>query len=134
MDLTILTVLPLFFSGVIVGMIVFHAGIIAPSLFKIFTAAEVGPFLRVVFPRLFLLVLGIGFFSLLILFFENGSMAGKIVSFITVVSMGICYSIIPATNSAKDMGDETMFKRLHRLSVILTVTILGLNLFWILFI
>jgi hypothetical protein len=133
MDLTILTVLPIFLSGVIVGMIVFHAGIIAPSLFKKFAAAEVGPFLRTVFPQLFLLVLGIGICSLLVLFL-NGSMVGKIVSFITVALMGICYAIIPATNSAKDLGDETTFKRLHRLSVILTVTVLCLNSFWIPFV
>ncbi len=134
MDLTILTVLPIFLSGVIVGMIVFHAGIIAPSLFKKFAAAEVGPFLRTVFPQLFLLVLGIGICSLLVSFLNNGSMVGKIVSFITVALMGICYAIIPATNSAKDLGDETAFKRLHRLSVILTVTVLCLNSFWIPFV
>jgi len=134
MDLTIVSVLPIFFSGAIVGMIIFHAGIIAPTLFKKFAAEEVGPFLRIVFPQLFLLVLSLGFFSLLILLCGNRSMAGIIVSCITVALMGICYFIIPATNSAKDVGDETIFKRLHRLSVTLTVTVLALNLFWIFFI
>jgi hypothetical protein len=78
--------------------------------------------------------LGIGICSLLVSFLNNGSMVGKIVSFITVALMGICYAIIPATNSAKDLGDETAFKRLHRLSVILTVTVLCLNSFWIPFV
>ena len=130
MDLTVITLLPVLFSGVISGMILFHAGIIAPTLFKTVSSKEAGPFLRLVFPKLFLFVLILGIFSLLVLFLGNGAGVAKISSTITVVSMIVCYSIIPATNSARDLGEENTFKRLHRLSVVLTMVVLLVNLIW----
>ena len=131
MYVPVITFLPMLFSGIISGMIIFHAGIIAPTLFKAVSAKESGLFLRMVFPKLFLFVLILGIFSLVISFFSNESMVVKIVSITTIVSMVICYLIIPATNSAKDSGNEHPFKRLHKLSVILTMIVLLLNLFWI---
>ena len=123
--------LPVLFSGVISGMIIFHASIIAPSLFKTVSAKESVLFLRMVFPKLFLFVLILGVFSLVISFFSNESIVVKIVSVTTIVSMVICYLIIPATNSAKDSGNGNTFKRLHGLSFIFTMIVLLLNLFWI---
>ena len=52
MDLTLMTLLTLLFSGVISGMILFHVGIVAPTLFKTVPSNEAGPFLRIVFPKL----------------------------------------------------------------------------------
>ena len=91
MDSNILAITPVFFSGIIVGMIFFHAGIIAPSLFKTISSAEAGPFLRVIFPKLFMLVLILGATSTLILFASGGSMVAKMVSIITAAFMFICY-------------------------------------------
>ena len=131
MDSNILAITPVFFSGIIVGMIFFHAGIIAPSLFKTISSAEAGPFLRVIFPKLFMLVLILGATSTLILFASGGSMVAKMVSIITTAFMFICYSIIPATNAAKDTGNESTFNRLHRISVVFTVAVLLLNMLWV---
>jgi len=101
MDLNILDITPVFISGIIVGMIFFHAGIIAPSLFKTISSSEAGPFLRVIFPKLFMLVLILSATSTLILFASGGSVIAKMVSIITAVFMFICYSIIPATNAER---------------------------------
>jgi len=131
MDLNILAIAPVFISGIIVGMIFFHAGIIAPSLFKTISSSEAGPFLRVIFPKLFMLVLILGATSTLILFASGGSSIAKMVSIITTVFMFICYSIIPATNTAKDTGNENTFSRLHRISVVFTIAVLLLNILWV---
>nr|ADD92985.1 hypothetical protein [uncultured archaeon MedDCM-OCT-S04-C163] len=40
----------------------------------------------------------------------------------------ICYAIIPATNRATDEGNKKRFNLLHKLSVVLTVIILLLNI------
>ena len=75
MDLNILDITPVFISGIIVGMIFFHAGIIAPSLFKTISSSEAGPFLRVIFPKLFMLVLILSATSTLILFASGGAVS-----------------------------------------------------------
>ena len=131
MDLNILDITHVFISGIIVGMIFFQAGIIAPSLFKTISSSEAGPFLRVIFPKLFMLVLILSATSTLILFASGGSVIAKMVSIITAVFMFICYSIIPATNAAKDTGNESTFNRLHRISVVFTVAVLLLNMLWV---
>ena len=131
MDLNILDITPVFISGIIVGMIFFHAVIIAPSLFNTISSSEAGPFLRVIFPKLFMLVLILSATSTLILFASGGSVIAKMVSIITAVFMFICYSIIPATNDAKDTGNESTFNRLHRISVVFTVAVLLLNMLWV---
>ena len=49
---------------------------------------------------------------------------------ITVIGSGFCYLLIPQTNKARDDGDETTFTILHTISVIITISILLLNVFW----
>ena len=125
--------LQILLSGVIVGMIIFQAGVVAPVLFKTLSLEQAGPFLRVIFPRLFGLAILFGCVALALSFMSSGGTSSKFVFLITVILMGICYLIIPATNSAKDSGDEKSFKKLHSLSVLLTLTVLILNVIWIFF-
>ena len=42
------------FSGLVVGIIVFHTAIIAPTVFRSLTLDDAGTFLRTVFPKFFL--------------------------------------------------------------------------------
>ena len=120
-------------SGIIAGMIIFQAGVVAPALFKNLPAEQAGPFLRSVFPKLFGIAFLLGCVAFVLSFIDNGGAASKIVFLVTVVAMAICYLVIPATNSAKDSGEEGTFKRLHSLSVILTLIVLVLNVIWIFF-
>ena len=120
-------------SGIIAGMIIFQAGVVAPALFKNLPAEQAGPFLRSAFPKLFGIAFLLGCVAFVLSFIDNGGAASKIVVLITVVAMAICYLVIPATNSAKDLGKEGTFKKLHSLSVILTLIVLVLNVIWIFF-
>ena len=120
-------------SGIIAGMIIFHAGVVAPALFKNLPAEQAGPFLRTAFPKLFGATFLLGCAALALSFIGNGGALSNTVFLVTIFAMAICYLIIPATNSAKDSGEEDTFKRLHSLSVILTLIVLVLNVIWIFF-
>ncbi len=43
-----------FLSGLMAGMILFQAALNAPTIFKVYSEEQAGPFLRVIFPKLFL--------------------------------------------------------------------------------
>ena len=115
-------------SGVIAGVILLQATIVAPVLFKNLSAKDAGPVLRAIFPRLFGLAFAFGLLALVVSVADNQGLIPKAVFLFTVVAMAICYLIIPATNSAKDAGNEGAFKKLHTLSVVLTMIVLITNI------
>jgi hypothetical protein len=123
--------LPILLSGIIVGMIMMQVSIVAPAIFKLIAMKDAGPFLRSVFPKLFLSVLILSIISFLFTYFYgDDDKAPLIASLVTAVAMTICYVIVPATNTAKDSGNENLFKKLHSVSVLLTVIALIVNLGW----
>lgn len=123
--------LPILLSGIIVGMIMMQVSIVAPAIFKLIAMKDAGPFLRSVFPKLFLSVLILSIISFLFTYFYgDDDKAPLIASLVTAVAMTICYVIVPATNTAKDSGNENLFKKLHSASVLLTVIALIVNLGW----
>ena len=61
--------LQILLSGVIVGMIIFQAGVVAPVLFKTLSPEHAGPFLRAIFPKLFGLAFLLGCAALGLSFF-----------------------------------------------------------------
>ena len=64
------------------------------------------------------------------LLYGSDNKAPLIASLVTAVAMAICYVMVPATNTAKDSGNENLFKKLHSASVLLTVIALIVNLGW----
>ena len=62
------------------------------------------------------------------------SMIPYLVGTITLTAGFVCNSIVGKTNEAKDGGDSKLFANLHRISVILTMSVLIVNLLWIFFI
>ena len=117
----------IFISGLISGMILFQTSVIAPSVFKTLSEEGASPFLRSIFPKLFLIILVLGAFQSVISLIQ-ASITLTIIGFITFISMLIAYLIVPATNKARDENDEKSFKRLHLTSVILTVIVLLANI------
>ncbi len=117
----------IFISGLISGMILFQTSVIAPSVFKTLSEEGASPFLRSIFPKLFLIILVLGAFQSVISVIQ-ASITLTIIGFITFISMLIAYLIVPATNKARDEDDEKSFKRLHLTSVILTVIVLLANI------
>ena len=117
----------IFISGLITGMILFQTSVIAPSVFKTLSEEGASPFLRSIFPKLFLIILVLGAFQSVISVIQ-ASITLTIIGFITFISMLLAYLIVPATNKARDENDEKSFKRLHLTSVILTVIVLLANI------
>ena len=93
----------IFISGISAGIILFQSFIVASSIFKVLPEDNAGILLRNLFPKFFLflaalsltglaigLVYSLEFFPLIFM---------QLVNFIFFV---ICYSLIPATNKARD--------------------------------
>ena len=118
-------------SGVISGMILFQTAIVAPVVFTTLDAENASKFLRKIFPRFFMVIFILGI-STLIVSSVFLSIQGIVIAAVTAVSMIISYLVVPATNKARDEDRFTAFRRLHTLTVVLTLFTLLANLSWIL--
>ena len=119
-------------SGIIVGIILLQTIIIAPTVFKVLKPSQTRDLLRGVFPKFFLIISLIGFISVFIAFlFGIYHKIQTIVNVLTIVLVLSCFFLIPATNNAKDVGNDKLFSLLHKISVYSTMVILLVNLFWI---
>ena len=113
----------IFLAGLMAGMIFFQAALNAPTIFKVYSEEQAGPFLRAIFPRLFLNVAILSLIGLIIAMIGNRLIL-QFLFFSALLLMSISYLIVPATNKARDEGRDKNFKYLHLLSVILTLSTL----------
>ena len=118
-------------SGVISGMILFQTAIVAPVVFTTLDAENASKFLRKIFPRFFMVIFILGI-SALIVSSVFLSIQGIVIAAVTTISMIISYLVVPATNKARDEDRSKAFRRLHTLTVVLTLFTLLANLSWIL--
>ena len=118
-------------SGVISGMILFQTAIVAPVVFTTLDAENASKFLRKIFPRFFMVIFILGI-SALIVSSVFLSIKGIVIAAVTAISMIISYLVVPATNRARDEDRSAAFRRLHTLTVVLTLFTLLANLSWIL--
>ena len=117
----------IFFSGLVIGIIVFHTAIIAPTVFRSLTLDDAGTFLRTVFPKFFTLItivcsVNVAFALIL------GQTSIAVMVGVSAMLMIIAYHLIPITNRSRDEGQVQRFKLLHTISVLLTVSVLLMNL------
>ena len=116
-------------SGISAGVILFQSFVVASSIFKVLPEDNAGILLRNLFPKFFQflaaltlaaltigLVYGLEFFPLVFM---------QLVNFIFFI---VCYSLIPATNRARDEDNKKRFGILHTVSVLLTLFALIINL------
>tara|TARA_B100000524_G_scaffold273784_1_gene151529 strand:+ start:717 stop:1118 length:402 start_codon:yes stop_codon:yes gene_type:complete len=116
-------------SGISAGVILFQSFVVASSIFKVLPEDNAGILLRNLFPKFFQflaalalaaltigLVYGLEFFPLVFM---------QLANFIFFV---ICFSLIPATNRARDENNKKTFGMLHTISVLLTLLALIINL------
>ena len=116
--------------GIIIGVILFQTIVVAPTVFKSLGGELASPFLRAIFPRLFLFVALFGFASCIERVFSNNELSfGFISALVTVIFMLICFLLVPMTNKAKDEQKDGLFRGLHSLSVALTLVVLVVNFF-----
>ena len=120
--------LPVFLSGLVVGVILFQTAIIAPTVFRGLEPDQAGPFLRKVFPKFFVVLAAMGVVGA-ISSLVGGATFQLWIFLITLVLGTLAYLLIPMTNKSRDEGNEKLFKKLHNASVIMTVLILIVNLF-----
>ena len=109
-----------FLSGLMAGMILFQAALNAPAIFKVFSEEQAGPFLRVIFPKLFLNVAILSLIGLVTAIIGN-RLSLQLLFFSALLLMSIAYLLVPATNKARDENRDKSFKYLHLTSVILTL-------------
>ena len=86
-------------------MIIFQTSVVAPSVFKTLPEERAGPFLRSIFPKLFLIILVLGAVQTVISVIQ-ASIILTVIGFVTFISMLIAYLIVPATNKARDENNE----------------------------
>ena len=67
---------------------------------------------------------------ILILFYGAKHPSQLPIGLITFIFPLICAILVPATNRATDQNNNKKFNILHRISVILTMVVLILNLIW----
>ena len=113
-------------SGLIVGTIIFHSAIVAPTVFRTLDERDASVFLRTIFPKFFLFLTLINVVNVLLALID-GQFGVMVMAVISAVLMGIAYGIIPMTNRSRDEGLQQRFSQLHRVSVLLTVAVLSIN-------
>ena len=114
-----------YFPGMLVGIILLQTAIIAPTLNKLLDREQFGVVIRAIWPKFFIGLVVIGLVSAgVLLLADDASLAQYAIAGGTAGFALICYAIIPATNRATDTGNHARFKRLHQVSVSLTVLIL----------
>ena len=120
-------------SGIVAGFILFQSAINAPLLFKYLNIEQARPVLRGIFPVLFVVNAGLGAAIMVIALLIAASTLAIAVGAVTLIGSLSCRLLVPATNLAADQNDNARFARLHRISVIITMAILLINLGWIFF-
>ncbi len=115
-------------SGMLCGLILFQSIFVAPTVFKELAEDQRPIILRSLFPKLFKSITLLGFIFL-ILSSKTGN--GYLIGSFTLLSGIICHAMIGATNEARDKGNVRLFKILHSVSVLLTISVLLTNLLWI---
>ena len=124
----------IFVAGIICGVVLFQSSIIAPTVFRVLDLEDAGAFLRKVFPRFFTLIMACSLLMLVLVVLSDSSGKSRfMLPVANLVFSGVSYLVIPATNRAKDDGEEKKFKALHSLTVALTLLMLILNISWWLF-
>ncbi len=116
-------------SGISAGVILFQSFIVASSIFKVLPEENAGLLLRNLFPKFFLFLAALALVGLAI-GFVNGLKFFPLVflQLLNFIFFVVCYSLIPATNRARDQENKKTFGILHTVSVLLTFLALIFNL------
>ena len=112
--------------GLVAGTIVFHSAIVAPTVFRTLGEHDASVFLRTIFPKFFVFLTFVNVINFLLALID-GQFGVMVMASISAVLMGIAYGIIPMTNRSRDEGLRQRFAKLHRVSVLLTVAVLSIN-------
>lgn len=115
-------------TGLTIGFIIFQVGINTSVIFTKLSPESASVVLRTIFPRFFLSIFFFSLVSFISLYFSENEGFVVSISIATIFLAGTCYFLIPATNNARDTGNERLFSIYHNISVFSTLLILIINL------
>ena len=116
-------------SGISAGIILFQSFVVASSIFKVLPEDNAGILLRNLFPKFFLFLAALALAALATgLIYRLEFFPLVFMQFVNFIFFVICYSLIPATNKARDEDNKKTFGMLHTVSVLLTLLALIINL------
>ena len=114
-------------NSLIIGVILTHLILTTPAVFHALDGEAVSKFLRVIFPRYYLLLLILSLPILVVLYFQDVS-TYLWLAFNVSFHATLGFLTIPLTNVAKDRGWDKLFAFTHGLSVYCTIVILILSI------
>ena len=115
-------------TGLIIGFILFQVGINTSVIFTKLSPDNASIVLRTIFPRFFLSIFFFSLVSFISLYLSKSEGFVVVISIVTIILAGVCYFLIPATNNARDAGNDRLFSIYHNISVFSTLLILVINL------
>jgi len=116
-------------SGISAGVILFQSFVVASSIFKVLPEDNAGILLRNLFPKFFQFLAALALAALAIgLVYELEFFPLVFMQLANLIFFVVCYSLIPATNRARDEDNKKRFGILHTVSVLLTLLALIINL------
>lgn len=126
---------PYLISSIIIGLIIYQSGFIAPSINKIIDKDNASIYLRFIWPKFFLIIAFLSIVSFIVIyFFDENQLYPKYLSLGSFVLMILSYLLIPFINNARDSENNSLFFYLHLLSMIFTLITLIVNVliikFW----
>ena len=126
---------PYLISAIIIGLIIYQSGFIAPSINKIIDKDNASIYLRFIWPKFFLIIAFLSIVSFIVIyFFDENQLYPKYLSLGSFVLMILSYLLIPFINNARDSENNSLFFYLHLLSMIFTLITLIINVliikFW----
>ncbi len=126
---------PYLISAIIIGLIIYQSGFIAPSINKIIDKDNASIYLRFIWPKFFLIIAFLSIVSFIVIYFlDENQLYPKYLSLGSFVLMISSYLLIPFINNARDSENNSLFFYLHLLSMIFTLITLIVNVliikFW----
>ena len=120
-------------SSIIIGVILFQSFIIAPTVTKVVNKKDSSKFLRLIWPKFFLIISCLSLINILLSFLLNlESWAILYLNLSSFFIMFFCYLLTPTINNFKDNSNEKIWSYLHFLTIILTIFTLIVNVIIIL--
>ena len=126
---------PYLISAIIIGLIIYQSGFIAPSINKIIDKDNASIYLRFIWPKFFLIIAFLSIISFIVIYFlDENQLYPKYLSLGSFVLMILSYLLIPFINNARDSENNSLFFYLHLSSMIFTLITLIVNVliikFW----
>ena len=115
-----MTLLALFASALLFGGMILYSFGFATFLFSALPADQAGTMLRRAFPHFYLFVLIVSVLAALLLL-NSDKTGAAMMALIAATVLPARQVLMPAINDATDTGRRKRFKRLHTLSVALTL-------------